>query len=229
MQIVSSMNILLIEDEQKIAAFIKSGLEAHRHHVLVAYDGEQGYKMCTQYDFDVVVLDIMIPVFNGLDVCKRIKARRREMPVLLLSALGTIQDKVEGLEAGADDYLTKPFHFDELLARLKALSRRNLQPLQHAVYQVADLEMDCEKRMVTRNGQEIKLTLKEFTMLETFLMNRNRVLTRIEIAEAVWGLNFNNRTNLIDVYVNYVRTKVDKGFSQPLIHTVTGVGYVLKG
>jgi DNA-binding response OmpR family regulator len=176
-----------------------------------------------------LVLDVMLPVISGLELCRRLKACRPETPVLMLSALGTIQDKVQGLETGADDYLTKPFHFDELLARLRALNRRNNPPVTGTVYQVADLEMDCQKRMVTRNGQEIKLTLKEFTMLETFLMNRNRVLTRMEIAEAVWGLNFNNRTNLIDVYVNYVRSKVDKGFSLQLIHTVVGVGYVLKG
>lgn len=223
------MNILLIEDEQKIAAFIKKGLEAHRHHVQLAYDGELGYKLATQMDFDVLVLDVMLPVISGLELCRRLKACRPEMPVLMLSALGTIQDKVQGLETGADDYLTKPFHFDELLARLRALNRRNNPPVTGTVYQVADLEMDCQKRMVTRNGQEIKLTLKEFTMLETFLVNRNRVLTRMEIAEAVWGLNFNNRTNLIDVYVNYVRSKIDKGFSLQLIHTVVGVGYVLKG
>jgi two-component system copper resistance phosphate regulon response regulator CusR len=223
------MNILLIEDEPKVVAFIKKGLEAHRYNVTVAYDGATGRHMALQQDFDLIILDVILPHFNGLEVCSYIRAFKRDLPILMLTALGTLRDKVLGFENGADDYLSKPFHFEELLVRIKALSRRSSMVMPTSVYQVDDLEMDCHRRAVTRNGQEIDLTVKEFTLLEVLIVNKNRVLSRTEIAESVWGIDFNRGTNLIDVYINYLRSKIDKGFPKQLIHTVIGVGYVLKG
>ncbi|MCW3463522.1 response regulator transcription factor [Chitinophaga nivalis] len=222
------INILLIEDEPKVVAFIKKGLEAHRYHVTVAYDGATGRTMALQQDFDLIILDVILPHYNGLEVCSYIRHFKRDLPILMLTALGTLGDKVRGFENGADDYLTKPFHFEELLMRIKALSRRNTMTSPAAVYHADDLEMDCYRRAIVRNGREIMLTVKEFTLLEVLLVNKNRVLSRTEIAEAVWGIDFNRGTNLIDVYINYLRSKVDKGFSKQLIHTVIGVGYVLK-
>jgi DNA-binding response OmpR family regulator len=165
---------------------------------------------------------------NGFEVCKQIRQFKKELPIIMLSALGTVSDKVKGLENGADDYLVKPFHFEELLARVKALDRRRSMVLPGTVYHVADLQMDSFRKTVTRNGKMILLTVKEFTLLEVLMYNKNRVLSRVYIAESVWGINFNRGTNLIDVYINYLRSKVDKGFSKQLIHTVIGMGYMIK-
>lgn len=222
------MNILLIEDEPNVVTFIKKGLEEQRHVVMVAYDGNMGCKLALEQDFDLILLDIILPYINGFEVCKQIRQFKKEVPILMLTALGTVNDKVQGLEYGADDYLTKPFHFAELLARIKALDRRRSMVLPGTNYQVDDLEMDCFRKIVTRAGKTIFLTVKEFTLLEVLMVNKNRVLSRSYIAESVWGINFNRGTNLIDVYINYLRTKVDKGFPKQLINTVIGMGYVIR-
>jgi two-component system copper resistance phosphate regulon response regulator CusR len=222
------MNILLIEDEPKVAAFIKKGLEEQFHNVTRVYDGSMGCKFALEQDFDLIILDVVLPNINGFEVCKQIRQFKKELPILMLSALGTVNDKVQGLENGADDYLTKPFHFEELLARIKALDRRRSMVLPGTVYQVGDLQMDCYRKTVTREGKMILLTVKEFTLLEVLMYNKNRVLSRVYIAESVWGINFNRGTNLIDVYINYLRSKVDKGYAKQLIHTVIGMGYMIR-
>lgn len=222
------MNILLVEDEPKVAAFIKKGLEEQFHRVTLAYDGSMGCKMALENDFELIILDVVLPQINGFEVCRQIRQFKKELPILMLSALGTVSDKVEGLENGADDYLTKPFHFDELLARIKALDRRRSIVLPGTVYKVADLQIDSHRKIVTRGGKMILLTVKEFTLLEVLMYNKNRVLSRVYIAESVWGINFNRGTNLIDVYINYLRSKIDKGYSKQLIHTVIGMGYMIK-
>jgi len=222
------VNILLVEDEPKVAAFIRKGLEEQFHKVTLAYDGNMGRKLALEEDFELVILDVVLPHVNGFDLCKQIRQFKKELPILMLSALGTVSDKVMGLENGADDYLTKPFHFEELLARIKALDRRRSAVLPGTVYQLADLQMDCYRKTVTRNGKLIILTVKEFTLLEVLLYNKNRVLSRTYIAESVWGINFNRGTNLIDVYINYLRAKIDKGFEKQLIHTVVGMGYMIR-
>lgn len=222
------MNILLIEDEHKVAAFLKKGLEEHLHRATVAYDGATGVRLALGEDFDLIILDVVLPEINGLEACRQIRQFKKEVPILMLSALGTVQDKVRGLENGADDYLTKPFHFEELIARIQALDRRRQAVLPGTIFRAADLEMDCFRKTVSRAGKMIMLTVKEFTLLEVLLFNKNRVLSRVYIAEAVWGINFNRGTNLIDVYINYLRTKIDKGYDKQLIHTVIGMGYMLK-
>lgn len=222
------MNILLVEDEVKVAAFIKKGLEEQLNNVTLAYDGNMGVKIALEQDFDLVILDAVLPYYNGFEVCKQVRKLKKEVPILMLSALGTVNDKVQGLENGADDYLVKPFHFKELLARIRALDRRRALAMPGTVYKVGDLEMDVFRKSVTRDGKAILLTVKEYTLLEVLMANKNRVLSRVYIAEAVWGINFNRGTNLIDVYINYLRTKIDKGFSIQLIHTIVGMGYMIK-
>jgi DNA-binding response OmpR family regulator len=222
------MNILLIEDESKVAAFIKKGLEEQFHKVTIAYDGNMGRKLALESDFELIILDAVLPELSGFDVCKQIRQFKKELPILMLSALGTVGDKVKGLESGADDYLTKPFHFEELLARIKALDRRRSATLPGTIYQVADLQMDCYRKTVTRGGKVILLTVKEFVLLEVLMYNKNRVLSRTYIAESVWGINFDRGTNLIDVYINYLRAKIDKGYPTQLIQTVIGMGYMIK-
>jgi two-component system copper resistance phosphate regulon response regulator CusR len=222
------MNILLIEDEPKVAAFIKKGLEEQFHQVTLAYDGQMGRKLALEFEFELLILDVVLPNKNGFEVCKEVRQFKKELPILMLSALGTVNDKVQGLENGADDYLVKPFHFEELLARIKALDRRRNIVLPGTVYQVDDLQMDCFRKTVTRAGNIITLTVKEFTMLEVLMYNKNRVLSRIYIAESVWGISFNRGTNLIDVYINYLRAKIDKGYPKQLIQTVIGMGYIIR-
>lgn len=222
------MNILLIEDELKVAAFIRNGLKEQLHHVTVAYEGLMGERLALENDYDVIILDIMLPVRNGWEICKEIRRLKPELPILILTALGTVQDKITGFDCGADDYLVKPFHFDELIARLKAVSRRKTMILPDTVYRVAGLEVDSYKKKVTRDNMTIQLTAKEFSLLEVLIIHKNRVLSRNKIAEMVWGIDFNRGTNLIDVYINYLRSKIDKGFDKQLIHTVIGMGYMLK-
>ncbi len=221
------MNILLIEDELEVAAFIKKGLEEQSHYVTVIHNGLGGTEIAIQQNFDLLILDVLLPDSNGFKVCEQVRIHKKALPILMLTALGTLSDKVLGFENGADDYLTKPFHFEELLARVNALTRRR-NVNSEKVYKIADLEVDCNKGTVLRNGKEIALTTKEFTLLEILIANRNKVLSRTEIAEEVWGINFDRGTNLIDVYINYLRTKIDKNQEKKLIHTVIGRGYVLK-
>jgi len=222
------MKILLVEDEQKVSAFIKKGLEEQGYAVEVAYDGLMGIKLALEYEYDVVILDVILPGRSGYEVCQDIRQFKMELPILMLTALGTMQDKIKGFDIGADDYLLKPFHFEELLARIKSLVRRRMIAPSFAMYKLADLEMDCYKKAVKRAGKEIILTSKEFTLLEVLMANKGRVLSRAYIAEAVWGIDFNRGTNLIDVYINYLRKKIDKGAAIQLIHTIIGMGYVVK-
>lgn len=221
------MNILLVEDEPEVAAFIKTGLQEQHHHVTVISDGTEGASVAVKHEFDVMILDIILPGLNGFAICEQVKRQKKDIPILMLTALGTIGDKIHGFENGADDYLTKPFHFEELLARINALTRRN-KLASGKTYKVADLEVDCDKGVAYRGGKEIGLTTKEFTLLEILAANKNKILSRSEIAGKVWGINFDRGTNLIDVYINYLRTKVDKNHTKKLIHTVIGRGYVLK-
>jgi two-component system, OmpR family, copper resistance phosphate regulon response regulator CusR len=221
------MNILLIEDEPEVAAFIKTGLEEQQHHLTVVHDGLEGAAIAIQQNFDLLILDVLLPNYSGLKVCQQVRVHKKDLPILMLTALGTLSDKVQGFETGADDYLTKPFHFEELLARINALTRRRNNP-SGKIYKVDDMEVDCNKSTVYRAGVEIPLTTKEFTLLEILIVNKNKVLSRSEIAGEVWGINFDRGTNLIDVYINYLRTKIDKNQSKKLIHTVIGRGYVLK-
>ncbi len=223
------MKILVIEDEPKVASFIKQGLEEQSNNVTIAYDGFFGHKLATENEFDVIVLDLMIPYMNGLDLCKKLREEGIKTPILMLTALGTTDDKVTGLETGADDYLVKPFEFKELVARVRALSKRYTDNVQlPKVLKVADLEMNLDEKSVKRGGKYIDLTAKEFSLLEFLLRNKNRVVSRAEISEKVWDIHFDTGTNVIDVYVNFLRKKVDKEFERKLIQTMVGMGYVIK-
>jgi two-component system copper resistance phosphate regulon response regulator CusR len=223
------MKILVIEDEPKVASFIKQGLEEQSNNVTVAYDGFFGHKLATENEFDVIVLDLMIPYINGLDLCKKLREEGIKTPILMLTALGTTDDKVTGLETGADDYMVKPFEFKELVARIRALSKRFTDTVQlPKILKVADLEMNLDEKSVKRGGKYIDLTAKEFSLLEFLLRNKNRVVSRAEISEKVWDIHFDTGTNVIDVYVNFLRKKVDKEFDRKLIQTMVGMGYVIK-
>jgi two-component system, OmpR family, copper resistance phosphate regulon response regulator CusR len=220
------MKILVIEDEYKVASFIKKGLEESGFPVDLAMDGPTGEEKALNEFYNLIILDINLPGINGIDLCRNIR-KEKQTPVLMLTALGTIDDKVNGLDSGADDYLVKPFEFRELLARIRALTRRVSEP-ETPVYRIADLELNIVKKTVSRAGISIDLTAREFTLLEYFLKNKERVLSRAELAEHVWSLNFDTGTNIIDVYINYLRRKVDRDFSPRLIHTIVGMGYVLR-
>ncbi len=221
------MRVLVVEDEKKVARLIKKGLEEEGYAVDLAPDGEEGLGMAVDGVHDLIILDIQLPQMDGLGVLQELRKKKVSTPVLLLTVRATIEDKVLGLDAGADDYLTKPFAFQELLARVRALLRRRAEA-EPPVLQVADLSLDPARRLVTRSGEKIDLTPKEFTLLAYFIRNPGRVLTRTMISEHVWDYDFDTTTNVIDVYVNYLRKKIDAGRDPKLIHTVRGVGYVLK-
>jgi heavy metal response regulator len=221
------MRILLAEDEQKVASFIERGLEAEHYAIDVVYDGEAALARARDGDYDLVILDVMLPKRDGLSVLKELRARKLTLPVLLLTARDTVADKVAGLDSGADDYLTKPFAFEELVARVRALLRRGA-PAASAILQLADLSLNPTTREVTRAGRRIDLTAKEYALLEFFLRRAGQVVSRAVIAHHVWGVDFDTFTNVIDVYVNYLRKKIDADFVPKLLHTVRGVGYVLK-
>ncbi|MFQ5586120.1 MAG: response regulator [Thermodesulfobacteriota bacterium] len=220
------MRILVVEDEKKVAGFIKRGLEEESYAVDVAYDGEKGQHLAESNEYDVILLDIMLPKKNGIEVLKELRGKSIKTPVLLLTARDSVDDRVEGLDSGADDYLTKPFAFAELIARLRALMRRGDQGL--TVLKFRDLSLDPATRKAKRGGREIELTVKEYALLEYFLRNPNRVLTRTMIAEHVWDHTFDSETNVVDVYLNHLRNKIDKDEEVKLLHTVRGVGYVLR-
>jgi DNA-binding response OmpR family regulator len=220
------MRILVVEDEKKVASFIRHALEADAHQVDVAHDGETGLARAVAGDYDLLILDVMLPRCDGLSVLRQLRSQHRQLPVLLLTARAGVSDKVAGLDGGADDYLTKPFEVAELLARVRALLRRGAAA--PAVLAVADLRLDPGTRAVTRAGRPIELTAREFALLEYFLRNPGRVLSRAMIAQHVWGVSFDTFTNVIDVYVNYLRRKVDADFEPKLIQTVRGAGYVLR-
>jgi heavy metal response regulator len=220
------MRILVVEDEKKVARFVQRGLEAEGYAVDVVHDGDTGLARSLEGDYDAIVLDLALPGRDGLAVLRELRARRSSVPVLLLTARTGVTDKVAGLDLGADDYLTKPFEFVELLARLRAILRRGgSTPPRLAL---ADLTLDPATREVTRAGRRIDLTVREYALLEFFLRNRGRVLSRAVIAQHVWGVSFETFTNVIDVYVNYLRRKIDADFEPKLLQTVRGVGYVLK-
>ena len=222
------MRLLVVEDEKKVASFLQKGLEEEYYAVDVAYDGEEALNMVEICDYDLVLLDIMIPKIDGMTVLRRIRETANLVPILMLTAKDSVGDIVEGLDAGCDDYLTKPFDFSELLARVRSLLRREREP-KIPVLQVEDLELSLHTHEVARAGRKIDLTAKEYALLEYFMRNPNRVLTRTMIAEHVWDYHFDTDTNVIDVYVNFLRKKIDRGFDVKLIHTIRGVGYMMKG
>ena len=221
------MRILVVEDEKKVGSFIKRGLEAANYSVDVEHDGAAGLRRLLEGGYDLAILDVMLPKLDGFDVMKEIRQRRINLPILLLTARIAVADKVAGLDLGADDYLTKPFAFEELLARVRALLRRGAADVP-TVLAAADLRLDPATRQVTRGGKRIDLTPKEYALLEFLLRRRDQVLSRAVIAQHVWGVDYDTFTNVIDVYVNYLRKKIDSGFEPKLIHTVRGFGYVLK-
>ena len=222
------MRLLVIEDEKKVASFIEKGLEEEHYAVDVAHDGEEGLYLTETNDYDLVVLDLMIPKIHGWEVLKRIRAKRNNVPILVLTARDSVEDKVKGLDSGCDDYLTKPFAFAELLARIRALLRRE-KTEKEPILRIADLTLSLVTHKVARRGKEIELTSREYTLLEYFMRNPDKVLTRTMISEHVWDYHFDSMTNVIDVYVNYLRKKIDKDFEPKLIHTLRGIGYIMKG
>jgi len=221
------MRILIVEDEKKVAGFIKKGFEEETYAVDVAYDGEEGLHMALQNQYDLIVLDLMLPVLDGLEVLSRLRKDRVNSPIILLTAKDSVEDKVKGLNQGADDYLTKPFAFSELLARTRVLLRRG-QAETKTLLTIGELTLDLVSHKVNREGEEIELTGKEYSLLEYFMRNPGKVLTRTMIAEHVWDYNFDTFTNVIDVYINHLRKKIDKSYSTKLLHTLRGVGYVMK-
>ncbi|WP_447601265.1 response regulator transcription factor [Nitrospira sp. Nam80] len=221
------MRILVIEDDKDLAQFIRKGLQEERHAVDVAEDGEAGLELASSGGYDLMIVDVMLPKLDGLSFCRRVRGWGDQTPILLLTARDTVEDKVAGLDTGADDYLTKPFAFAELVARVRALIRRG-GPAPASELKAADLVVDPAAHRVWRGGKEINLTNKEYALLEYLLRNRNRVLTRTAIIEHVWGLNYDPMTNIVDVHIRALRAKMDKDFSPPLITTVRGVGYMLE-
>lgn len=222
--------ILLVEDEKTIADTLQFGLQENGYEVSVAYDGDMGLRLFEHYPFNLVVLDINLPGMNGFELCKAIRAKAPLVPVIMLTALSALQDKIEGYDAGADDYLVKPFEFKELLMKIRVLLRRTMNQTvpTGTILKAADLEMNLDSKQVKRGEEVISLTAKEFQLLEYLLRNKNRVVSRADIAINVWDIDFDTNTNVIDVYINYLRNKMDKPFEQKLIHTQVGMGYVLK-
>jgi two-component system copper resistance phosphate regulon response regulator CusR len=221
------MKILLVEDDPKISSFVKIGLESNDCIVDSAYDSIIGEKLALTKKYDLIILDVVIPGISGFELCKKIRNNNILTPVLMLTSLDSIEDKLTGFECGADDYLLKPFSFQELLARIKALNRRNKEAIVNPVLKILDLELDSIARKVTRSDKEINLTATEYKILELLLSNKGKVFDRILIAEKIWGFSFNSGTNVIDVHINSLRKKIDKDFSPKLIHTKKGFGYVL--
>ncbi len=218
------MRILIIEDDLALSSFLRKGLEAEHHVVDVAAEGGQGRAMAMEFDYDLVVLDLNLPGVDGVSVLRSLRQRKASMPVMILTARSRVEDRVECLDSGADDYLVKPFSYLELAARARALLRRSHLPSE-SVLTVRDLSLDRVQRRVERAGRHIELTTKEFALLEYLMRNAGRRVTRAMIIEHVWNLTFDSTTNVVDVYINYLRRKVDDGFSPCLIHTVRGVGY----
>lgn len=221
------MKILIVEDEPKVASFIKKGLEESNYEAEIAYDGLSAYKLALQYHYDLFILDLIIPGISGLDLCKKLKSQDPDIPILMLTALGTTDDKLIGFDAGADDYMIKPFEFRELLARIKVLLKTaNKVSDQSNKLIFGDLELDLNRKTVKRGIAQMELTAKEFSLIEFFMRNSGRVLSRNDIAEKVWDVSFDSGTNVVDVYVNFLRKKIDKGFDKKLIHTKVGFGYI---
>ena len=221
------MKILVVEDEKKVGAFIKKGLEEDSYSVELAQDGDKGEELAVAQNFDLIILDILMPKKDGLTLLKELRAKQISTPVLMITAKGSVEDKVKGLDSGADDYLVKPFAIAELLARVRSLLRRGPAEKSTSLV-VADLALDLVTHKARRGHKLIDLTAKEYTLLEYFMRNANRVLSRTIISEHIWNYNFDTGTNIIDVYINHLRNKIDGGFDKKLIHTVRGVGYMMK-
>jgi two-component system OmpR family response regulator len=224
----SAMKLLIVEDDREAAAYVVKALTEAGHVADHAADGEQGYEFASNANYDVLVVDRMLPKLDGLTLIGRLKAEGSKTPVLILSALGQVDDRVQGLRAGGDDYLTKPYAFAELLARVEALSRRGGAGATETVYRIADLELDRLSHTVTRGGQDIPLQPREFRLLEYLMRNAGQVVTRTKLLENVWDYHFDPQTNVIDVHVSRLRSKIDKGFDKQLLHTVRGAGYMIR-
>ena len=222
------MKVLLIEDEVNVASFIQRGLSEAGYEVTVAMDGISGLSMATTHEFLIILLDVMLPGMNGLELCRTLRQTNTKVPVLMLTALGSTENVVTGLDTGADDYLVKPFKLAELLARIRSLTRRNMMQPDTQMLSIDDLVVDSNAKTVKRAGKTVALTATEYRLLEYLIRNQRKVLSRVDILEQVWGIDFNMGTNVVDVYVNYLRKKIDKGFATKLIHTVIGMGYIMK-
>jgi len=221
------MRLLIIEDEKKVADFIKRGLKEEGYSIDVAFDGEEGHFQASSNEYDAIILDLMLPKIDGISLCRKLRQEKITTPVLMLTAKDSVKDKVTGLDSGANDYLTKPFSFEELLARIRALLRKS-ETATPTKLQIVDLILDLLTHKVTRTGKEIILTNKEYALLEYLMRNPGSIVTRTMISEHVWDINFDTFTNVIDVYVNYLRNKIDKGHKKKLIHTVRGRGYTIR-
>lgn len=222
------MEILVVEDDNRMAELISQGLKENGYGVTLAYDGIEGLTQFVLCRPDLVITDILLPGINGLDLCKRIKEKDESMPIIMLTALGTTNEKVEGFDAGADDYMVKPFEMRELLVRIRVLLKRSSAIRSNDVLRIADLEMNLKTKVVKRSNREINLTPKEFNLLAFMLNNAGRVLSKSEIAEKVWDTRFDTGTNFIEVYISYLRHKIDKDFPRKLIHTKSGMGFIIK-
>lgn len=228
--IMEERKILIIEDEQKIADTLQRGLTENGYFAEVAYDGNVGYKLFSNHEFNLVILDINLPGIDGYKLCKIIRSSNSSIPVIMLTSMSTLNDKIEGYDAGADDYIVKPFEFRELLLKIRVLLKRTMNqniPVG-SILKAGDLEMNLDSKEVIRDGKKISLTAKEFQLLEYLLRNKNRVVSRSDIAISVWDIDFDTNTNVIDVYISYLRNKIDKEFDQKLIQTQVGMGYVIK-
>lgn len=223
------MRILVAEDEVKTALMIKQGLEENGYRADVAFDGETALQMFAAANYHLLITDIIMPKLSGLELCALVRAKAPNVPIIMLTALGMTSDKIQGFSAGTDDYIVKPFEFVELLARIKAILKRSYEGSgQHNILTFADVVLNMDSKQVTRAGKEIQLTAKEFLLLAYFIRNKGRVLSKTDIAENVWDINFDTGTNVVEVYVNYLRNKIDKNFSTKIIHTKIGMGYILK-
>lgn len=226
---IENKKILIVEDEVKVATFIKKGLQTQSFEAEVAETGNEAKRLFDEDSFDLIILDIGLPDMSGLEFCEYIRQKNTKIPILMLTALGSVADKLSGFEVGTDDYMVKPFDFMELLVRVKALLKRTIEIEQPSEkLQEADLELDLKEKVARREGRVVELTAKEFSLLEYLMINKGRVVSKVDIAEKVWDINFDTGTNFIEVYVNYLRNKIDKGFSNKLIHTIVGMGYMLK-
>jgi DNA-binding response OmpR family regulator len=226
-------NILVVEDDPHVASLLHRSLAEEGYEVSVAQEGTTGLEMALEHSFDLLILDIMLPVLSGLEICKRLRAQNIQVPILMLTALGTTQNIVNGLDSGADDYIVKPFKLAELLARIRSMIRRksvsgDAEEVSDSRLKLADLKLNEIDKTATRDNQKIELTPTEYRLLEYFLNNKKRLLSRMDILENVWGIDFNMNTKVVDVYVNYLRKKIDKDFENKLIHTVVGMGYIMK-
>lgn len=221
------MKILLVEDEERLASFIRKGMSAEGYEVEIAYDGRTGLSLFRQGDYALIILDVNLPNMNGFELCRLIRSENEDVPVLMLTALDSLADKSDGFNAGADDYLAKPFEFQELLLRIRALTRRS-GTKHKQILRLADLELNLDTKTVTRAGKRIDLTTREYALMEYLMLNRGKTISRVEISERVWSLNFDSNTNVIDVYISYLRKKIDKGFATKLLHTIVGMGYSLR-